>query len=154
MCPSITFGIAIIELALAQLLSHFDWKLPNEVKPEELDMTENFGSTCRRKNDMYLNVTPPIPFFMETCTMVTPGILSRVFLFYFEKISSRSDLFQVFRKIPAEIQDLASMKFVLKKKKRFLKSKQICILYTEKSQNGKKKNENKRNEQSYLYNKL
>ena len=114
MCPSITFGIAIIELALAQLLSHFDWKLPNEVKPEELDMTENFGSTCRRKNDMHLNVTPPIPFFMETCTMATLGILSRVFLFYFEKISSRSDLFQVFRKIPAEIQDLASMKFVLK----------------------------------------
>ena len=65
---------------------------------------------------MYLNVTPPIPFFMETCTMATPGILSRVFLFYFEKISSRSDLFQVLRKIPAEIQDLASMKFVLKKK--------------------------------------
>ena len=86
--------------------------------------------------------------------VVTPGILSRVFLFYFEKISSHSDLFQVFWKIPAEIQDLASMKFVLKKKKVFLKSKQICIPYTEKSQNGKKKNENKRNEQSYLYNKL
>ena len=36
----------------------------------------------------------------------------------------------------------------------FLKSKQICNLYTEKPQNEKKKNENKRNEQSYLYNKL
>ena len=35
----------------------------------------------------------------------------------------------------------------------FLKSKQICILYTEKPQN-EKKNENKRNEQNYLYNKL
>ncbi|XP_030939618.1 premnaspirodiene oxygenase-like [Quercus lobata] len=68
MCPGITFGIAIIELALAQLLYHFDWKLPNEVKPEELDMTENFGSTCRRKNDLYLNVTPRIPFLMETCS--------------------------------------------------------------------------------------
>uniref|UniRef100_A0A7N2L3J2 Cytochrome P450 n=1 Tax=Quercus lobata TaxID=97700 RepID=A0A7N2L3J2_QUELO len=67
MCPGITFASAIIELALAQLLYHFDWKLPNEVKPEELDMTENFGSTCRRKNDLYLNVTPRFPFLMETC---------------------------------------------------------------------------------------
>ena len=64
MCPGITFGTAIIELALAQLLYHFDWKLPNEVKPEELDMTENFGSTCRRKNDLYLNVTPRFPFLI------------------------------------------------------------------------------------------
>ena len=85
--------------------------------------------------------------------MATLGILSRVFLFYFEKISSHSGLFQVFREIPAEIQDLAGMKFVLKKKKMFLKSKQICILYTEKPQK-EKKNENKRNEQSYIYNKL
>ena len=86
--------------------------------------------------------------------VATPGILSRVFLFYFEKFLGHSDLFQVFWKIPAKIQDLAGMKFVLKKKKRFLKSKQICILYTENPQNGKKKIENKRNEQSYLYNKL
>ena len=55
--------------------------------------------------------------------MVTPGILYRVFLFYFEKISSHSGLFQVFWEIPAEIQDLAGMKFVLKKKKKFLKIK-------------------------------
>ena len=39
------------------------------------------------------------------------------------------------------------------KKKMFLKPKQICILYTEKPQK-EKKNENKRNEQRYLYNKL
>ena len=43
------------------------------------------------------------------------------------------------------------MKFVLKKKK-FLKPKQICILYTEKPQ--KKKKKKKINEQRYLYNKL
>ena len=45
------------------------------------------------------------------------------------------------------------MKFVLKKKKEFLKPKQFCILYTEKLQK-EKKNEKKRNEQRYLYNKL
>ena len=58
----------------------------------------------------------------------------------------------MFHEILAEIQDLAGMTFVLKKKKVFLKPKQICILYTEKPQ--KEKNEKKRNEQSYLYNKL
>ncbi|KAL4619912.1 hypothetical protein ACB092_06G115100 [Castanea dentata] len=62
MCPGITFGIATIELAITQLLYHFDWKLPNEIKPEELDMTENFGSTCRRRNDLYLIASSRIPF--------------------------------------------------------------------------------------------
>ncbi|KAL0013099.1 hypothetical protein SO802_000168 [Lithocarpus litseifolius] len=67
MCPGITFGVATVELALTQLLYHFDWKLPNEVKPEELDMTESLGGTCRRKNDLYLIATPRIPFLIETC---------------------------------------------------------------------------------------
>ena len=40
-----------------------------------------------------------------------------------------------------------------KKKKKFVKPKQICILYTEKPQK-EKKNEKKWNEQKYLYNKL
>ena len=68
MCPGISFGITTVELALAQLLYHFGWKLPNEVKPEELDMTENIGSTCRRKNDLYLIATTRIPFLIETCS--------------------------------------------------------------------------------------
>ena len=43
-----------------------------------------------------------------------------------------------------EIQDLASIKFVLKKKKKlFLKPKQICILYTEKPQKEKTKKKQK-----------
>ncbi|KAI7738018.1 hypothetical protein M8C21_003863 [Ambrosia artemisiifolia] len=39
-CPGITFGVGIIENALATLLYHFDWKLPGEMKPHELDLTE------------------------------------------------------------------------------------------------------------------
>ena len=70
--------------------------------------------------------------------VATLRILSRVFIFYFEKISGHFGLFRVFREISAEIQDLAGMKFVLKKKK-FLKPKQICILYIEKPQKEKKK---------------
>ena len=50
--------------------------------------------------------------------MATPGILFRVFLFHFEKILCYFGLFWVFQLIPAEIQDFAGMKFVLKKKKK------------------------------------
>lgn len=57
-CPGVSFAVANMELPLAQLLYHFDWKLPNEQKLEELDMTERFGSTTRRRNDLFL---VPIP---------------------------------------------------------------------------------------------
>ncbi|XP_017413007.1 cytochrome P450 71D10-like [Vigna angularis] len=35
-CPGITFAIANIEFPLAQLLYHFDWKLPNNLKMKNL----------------------------------------------------------------------------------------------------------------------
>ncbi|XP_038979052.1 cytochrome P450 71AP13-like [Phoenix dactylifera] len=47
-CPAITFGMASIEIALAQLLHSFDWELPHGVKPEYLDMKEAFGITMHR----------------------------------------------------------------------------------------------------------
>ncbi|XP_059646216.1 desmethyl-deoxy-podophyllotoxin synthase-like [Cornus florida] len=52
MCPSISFGIANVELALANLLYHFDWKLPEGQKLEDLDMDEVFGATVNRKRDL------------------------------------------------------------------------------------------------------
>ncbi|XWS09698.1 hypothetical protein CRYUN_Cryun39dG0011500 [Craigia yunnanensis] len=58
-CPGISFALPSIELPLANLLYHFDWKLPNGMKFEDLDMTESFGLTVRRKNDLFLI---PIPF--------------------------------------------------------------------------------------------
>ncbi|CAL8152225.1 unnamed protein product [Prunus armeniaca] len=53
-CPGISYGLANIELPLAFLLYHFDWKLPNGMKHEDLDMTEDFGIAVQRKQDLHL----------------------------------------------------------------------------------------------------
>ncbi|KAJ4725249.1 Cytochrome P450 [Melia azedarach] len=53
-CPGISFGLASVELPLAMLLYHFDWKLPIEMKYEDLNMTEVFGLALRRKNDLHV----------------------------------------------------------------------------------------------------
>ncbi|CAN1135793.1 Desmethyl-deoxy-podophyllotoxin synthase [Linum perenne] len=59
MCPGIVFGLANVELPLAKFLYHFEWKLAEGIKAEDLDMTESFGATVTRKNDLMLI---PIPF--------------------------------------------------------------------------------------------
>ncbi|KAK7299983.1 hypothetical protein RJT34_10814 [Clitoria ternatea] len=63
MCPGIVFAMPNMELPLAQLLYHFDWKLPNGMKNEELDMSESFRFTLRRKNELCLSpiTRRPIP---------------------------------------------------------------------------------------------
>ncbi|KAJ4724633.1 Cytochrome P450 [Melia azedarach] len=58
-CPGMTFANASIELPLAMLLYHFDWKLPSGMKHEDLDMTETFGLTVKRRNDLCII---PIPY--------------------------------------------------------------------------------------------
>lgn len=59
MCPGIALGVANVELVLAMLLYHFDWKLPGSIKPKDLDMDEQFALTMRRKNGLQII---PIPY--------------------------------------------------------------------------------------------
>jgi len=54
MCPGMNYGMANVELALALLLYHFDWELPNGMKNEDLDMTELFGAALVKKDDLCL----------------------------------------------------------------------------------------------------
>ncbi|CAK8577746.1 unnamed protein product [Lathyrus sativus] len=48
-CPGVLFAISVNELVLANLVCQFDWKLPDGVAREDLDMSETFGLTCHRK---------------------------------------------------------------------------------------------------------
>ncbi|XP_042465682.1 cytochrome P450 71A1-like [Zingiber officinale] len=54
-CPGIGFAIAVIELGLATLMHKFEWKLH---EGEEMEMSEVFGITMRKKRTLQLVATP------------------------------------------------------------------------------------------------
>lgn len=67
MCPGISFATSILELLLSNLLYHFDWKLPKGAKPQDLDMDEVFGSTSKRKSDLYV---VPVRYSSQDCLCI------------------------------------------------------------------------------------
>lgn len=56
-CPGINFAILLIELVLANLLYCFDWKLPEGMRREDLDMEEAFGLAMHKKTSLCLIAT-------------------------------------------------------------------------------------------------
>ncbi|KAJ7968649.1 Cytochrome P450 [Quillaja saponaria] len=48
-CPGMNLGLNMVELALANLLYCFDWKLPNGMKEEDVDMEEMAGLVLYKK---------------------------------------------------------------------------------------------------------
>ncbi|WJX37487.1 hypothetical protein P8452_25247 [Trifolium repens] len=63
-CPGMNYGMVSVEHVLALLLYHFDWRLPNGIKNEELELKEEFGATMSRKGDLYLIPTTSLPLLV------------------------------------------------------------------------------------------
>ncbi|EOA23855.1 hypothetical protein CARUB_v10017073mg [Capsella rubella] len=53
-CPAIYMGTTMVEFGLANLLYHFDWKLPDGMVVEDIDIEEAPGLTVNKKNDLVL----------------------------------------------------------------------------------------------------
>ncbi|KAL8537027.1 hypothetical protein ACS0TY_012277 [Phlomoides rotata] len=62
-CPGLNFGLANVQFPLAQLLYNFDWKLPNGMKPSDVDMSELDGLAVGRKTPLVLVPTPYNPSY-------------------------------------------------------------------------------------------
>ncbi|TKY55279.1 steroid 17alpha-monooxygenase or 17alpha-hydroxyprogesterone aldolase [Spatholobus suberectus] len=57
-CPGVNFAMPLVELALANLLFRFDWKLPLGLGIEDLNMEEAIGITMHKKAHLWLKATP------------------------------------------------------------------------------------------------
>nr|QWK52227.1 cytochrome P450 71B34-2 [Isatis tinctoria] len=53
-CPGMYMGTTMVESCLANLLYHFDWKLPKGMAVEDVDMEECPGLTVTKKNELLL----------------------------------------------------------------------------------------------------
>ncbi|KAL6888396.1 hypothetical protein ACP4OV_009422 [Aristida adscensionis] len=60
-CPGMAFGLAHVELALAALLFHFDWRLPEGMVAEEMDMAEAVAITAAPRSELVLFAIPRLP---------------------------------------------------------------------------------------------
>ena len=50
-CPGMPLAIRMLHLMLGSLINFFDWKLENDMKPEEMDMEDAVQGNALRKNE-------------------------------------------------------------------------------------------------------
>ncbi|CAL4994538.1 unnamed protein product [Urochloa decumbens] len=60
-CPGINIGLANIDLALASLLYHFDWKLPDGMEPKDIDVREAIGLIASKKTGLIMHPVTRVP---------------------------------------------------------------------------------------------
>ncbi|PHT53297.1 hypothetical protein CQW23_07759 [Capsicum baccatum] len=51
-CPAVQLGIVVIRLVVAQLVHCFDWELPNDMQPCDLDLDDHFGVVTSREKHL------------------------------------------------------------------------------------------------------
>jgi cytochrome P450 len=51
-CPGMQLGLITVKFVVAQLVHCFDWKLPNGMSPDKIDMSEQFGLAVSRATDL------------------------------------------------------------------------------------------------------
>mgnify|MGYP004711060995 FL=1 len=64
MCPGYSLGLKVVQSTLANLLHGYNWKLPGDLNPEELDMEEIFGLSTPRKFPLVAAVEPRLPHYL------------------------------------------------------------------------------------------
>ena len=55
-CPGLPLAYRMVHLMVAAFVHNYDWKLEDEMKPEDMDMEEKFGATVQKA--MPLNAIP------------------------------------------------------------------------------------------------
>uniref|UniRef100_A0A0D3DAZ8 Cytochrome P450 n=1 Tax=Brassica oleracea var. oleracea TaxID=109376 RepID=A0A0D3DAZ8_BRAOL len=53
-CPAIFMGTTMVECGLANMLYNFDWKLPEGIMVEDIEMEESPGLSVSKKNELLL----------------------------------------------------------------------------------------------------
>ncbi|XP_076888174.1 trimethyltridecatetraene synthase-like [Bidens hawaiensis] len=64
MCPGYNLGIKVVEGTLANLLHGFNWKLPNTMTKDDLNMEEIFGLSTPKKISLLVMAQPRLPLEM------------------------------------------------------------------------------------------
>ncbi|KAL3504038.1 hypothetical protein ACH5RR_033879 [Cinchona calisaya] len=60
-CPGYNLGLKLVRSMLANLLHGFNWKLPNDMKPEDICMQEQYGLTTHPKISLTMIAEPRLP---------------------------------------------------------------------------------------------
>ncbi|GLJ32227.1 hypothetical protein SUGI_0648630 [Cryptomeria japonica] len=61
MCPGLPLASCIVHFVLASLIHSFEWKLPDGMSCEQMDMSDDFGITLKKAADLRAIPTPRLP---------------------------------------------------------------------------------------------
>jgi len=61
MCPGNSLGLKVVQIALANLIHGFQWKLPDGQSPKDLDMGEIFGLSTSKTCPLVAMARPRLP---------------------------------------------------------------------------------------------